>query len=267
MTAWTSPLHQTLFLEGLYSIASKASFSQDSVHAFPASCFIDCLWHCLLFTLQWQGPWSSTLGLVLCNSYPFFLLTGIYSHQSWIFIGRTDAEAETPILWPPDAKNWLIWKDPDAGKDWGQEEKRMTEDEMVGWHHRLNGHGFEWTPGVGDGRGGLACSSPWGLKESDTLSNWNELNWTYSHEFKYYLDAHNPPKLYSSSSSLSFRIIYLISFWIFHLAMECTMFKMEITIFYSKLIFPLWGQFLVNTTTIFLSKVQILDTIQALPFS
>ena len=78
-------------------------------------------------------------------------------NQSWIFIGRTDAEAETPILWPPDAKSWLIWKDPDAGKDWGQEEKGMTEDEMVGWHHRLNGHGFGWTPGVGDGQGGLVC--------------------------------------------------------------------------------------------------------------
>ena len=77
--------------------------------------------------------------------------------QSWVFIGRTDVEAETPILWPPDEKSWLIWKDPDAGKDWGQEEKGMTEDEMVGWHHQHNGHGFGWTLGVGDGQGGLAC--------------------------------------------------------------------------------------------------------------
>ena len=78
--------------------------------------------------------------------------------QSWVFIRRTDVEAETPILWPPDAKNWLIWNDPDAGKDWRQEEKGTTEDEMVGWHHRLHGHGFGWTPGVGgDGQGGLAC--------------------------------------------------------------------------------------------------------------
>ena len=77
--------------------------------------------------------------------------------QSWVFIGRTDAEAETPILWPPHVKNWLIWKDIDAWKDWGQEEKGMAEDEMVGWHHQLNGHGFGWTPGVGDGQGGLAC--------------------------------------------------------------------------------------------------------------
>ena len=88
-------------------------------------------------------------------------------NQSWIFIGRTDAEAETPILWPPDVKNWLIWKDPDTGKDWRQEEKGRTEDEIVGWHHRLNGHESEWTPGVGDGQGGLACCRPRGRKESD----------------------------------------------------------------------------------------------------
>ena len=94
--------------------------------------------------------------------------------QSWVFIGRTDVEAETPILWPPDAKSWLVWKDPDAGKDWRQE-KGMTEDEMVGWHHRLNGHEFEGTPEVGDRQGGLACCSLRGHKESDT-TEW--LNWT-----------------------------------------------------------------------------------------
>ena len=95
--------------------------------------------------------------------------------QSWVLIGKTDVETETPILWPPDGKNWLTWKDPDAGKDWGQEEKGTTEDEMVGWHHQLNGHGFGWTPGVGDGQGGLACCSPWGRKESD-MTEWR--NWT-----------------------------------------------------------------------------------------
>ena len=89
-------------------------------------------------------------------------------NQSSIFIGRTDVEAKTPILWPPDAKNWLIGKDPDAEKDWRQEEKGMTEDEMAGWHHRLDGREFEWTLGVGDGQGGLACCSPWGCKELDT---------------------------------------------------------------------------------------------------
>ena len=97
--------------------------------------------------------------------------------QSWIFIGRTDAEPETPILWPCHAKSWLIWKDPDAEKDWGQEEKGMTENEIVGWHHRLNGHGFGWTLGVGDGQGGLACCGSWGCKESD-MTEW--LNWTES---------------------------------------------------------------------------------------
>ena len=98
--------------------------------------------------------------------------------QSWVFTGRTDAEAETPILWPPDAKSWLFGKDPDAVKDWGQEEKGTTEDEMVGWHHRLDGHGFGWTPGVGDGQGGLGCCGSWGRKESDTTEwpNWTELN-------------------------------------------------------------------------------------------
>ena len=92
---------------------------------------------------------------------------------SWVFTGRTDAEAETPILWPPDAKNWLIWKDPDAGKDW-RWGKRVTEDEMVGWHHWFNGHKFEQTLGVDDGRGGLSCYSSWGRKESDTTEwpNW-----------------------------------------------------------------------------------------------
>ena len=95
-------------------------------------------------------------------------------NQSWIFIGRTDAEAETPMLWLPDEKNWLIGKDPDAGKDWRQEEKGTIEDEMVGWHHQLNGHEFEQAPGVGDGQGGLACCSPCGWRESDT-TEW--LNW------------------------------------------------------------------------------------------
>ena len=114
--------------------------------------------------------------------------------QSWVFIGRADVESETPILWPPDEKSWLIWKDPDAGKDWRQE-KGMTVDKMVGWHHWLHGHEFGWTPGVGDGQGGLACCSSWGYKELDMtehreawraavhgvtkswtwLSNWTEL--------------------------------------------------------------------------------------------
>ena len=100
-------------------------------------------------------------------------------NQSWIFIGRTDAETEASILWPSDAKNWLIGKDPDAGKDWRWEEKGTAEDEMVGWHHWLNGHEFEQAPGVRDGQGSLVCCSPWGHKESDTIEllNWTEGFW------------------------------------------------------------------------------------------
>ena len=95
--------------------------------------------------------------------------------QSWIFIGGTNAEAEALILWPPDMKNWLIGKNPDAGKGWGQEEKESTEDEMVGWHHQLKGHEFEQAPGVGDGQGSLVCCGPWSSKESDMTEL---LNWT-----------------------------------------------------------------------------------------
>ena len=102
--------------------------------------------------------------------------------QSWVFTGRTDVEAETPILWPPDAQSWLIGKDPDAGKDCGQEEKGTTEDEMVGWHHWHNGHRFGWTPGVGDGQGGLACCGSWGCKESGMTEklNWTDLHFSYN---------------------------------------------------------------------------------------
>ena len=99
-------------------------------------------------------------------------------HQSWVFTGRTDVDGETPILQQSVAKSWLIWKDPDVRKDWGQEEKGTTEDEMVGWHHWLNGHGFGWTLGGGDGQGGLVCCGSWGCKESDMTEwlNWTELN-------------------------------------------------------------------------------------------
>ena len=108
----------------------------------------------------------------------------VYSkvNQSWIFIGRTDAEAEALVLWPPDAKYWLLGKDFDAGKVWRPEEKGTIEDEMPGWHHWLNGRESEWTLGVIDGQGGLACCDSWGRKDSDTTEwlNWTELNWTDS---------------------------------------------------------------------------------------
>ena len=98
--------------------------------------------------------------------------------QSWVFFGRNDAKAETPVLWPPHAKSWLIGNDSDAGRDWGQEEKGTTEDEMAGWHHWLDGREFEWTPGDGDWQGGLVCFDSLGCKESDTTErlNWTELN-------------------------------------------------------------------------------------------
>ena len=102
-------------------------------------------------------------------------------NKPWIFIGMTDVEAEDPMLWPPDAKSWLTGKDPDAGKDWRWEKKGTTEDEMIGWHHWLNGHEFEQAPRVGDGQGDLACCSPWDHKEPDMTE---QLNWT-EHSFSY----------------------------------------------------------------------------------
>ena len=99
--------------------------------------------------------------------------------QPWDFFGRNDAKAETPVLWPPHAKSWLIGKDPDVGRDWGQEEKGTTEDEMAGWHHWLDERESEWTLGVGDGQGGLACCDSWGHKESvmTELLIWSDLIW------------------------------------------------------------------------------------------
>ena len=134
------------------------------------------------------GPWwkLSTKELMLLNCYLENTLESPLDFKeiqpvqpkgdyTWMFIGRTDVKAETPVLSPSDAKSWLIWKDPDAGKDWKKEEKGTTEDEMVGWHHQLNGHESEQTVGDGEGQGSLACCSPWGHKESDTTER---LNWT-----------------------------------------------------------------------------------------
>ena len=114
--------------------------------------------------------------------------------QSWVLIGRTDIEAETPVLWPPGAKRWLTGKDPDAGRDWGQEEKGTTEDEMVGWHHCLDGHEFEQAPGVGDGLWSLVCCNPWDCKELDMTEqlNWTELNWLDSLSFAFIRLTYNP---------------------------------------------------------------------------
>ena len=149
--------------------------------------------------------------------------------ESWVFIGRTDFEAETPILWPPDAKSWLIWKDPDAGKDWGQEEKEMTEDEMVGWCHWLNGHGFGWTPGDGDGQGGLPWCGSWGCKRSN-MTEW--LNWTEL----IYVDVGKLKKnLYLSIN------IQISSFFPFHNHLSV---EVEINIYINLILFfsvPYWN--------------------------
>ena len=119
----------------------------------------------LLNLLHWQ------VGVGMVVLYHEHHQAGTFIIIPWIDV----AEAGTPILWPPDAKNWLTKKDPDDGKDWRREEKGTTEDEMVGWHYRLNGHEFEQAPGVGDGQGSLAYCSPWGRKESDVTER---LNWT-----------------------------------------------------------------------------------------
>ena len=123
--------------------------------------------------------WTVVLGKTLESPLDCKRIQPVHSEgdQPWDFFGGNDAEAETPVLWPPHAKSWLIEKDSDAGKDWGQEEKGMTEDEMAGWHHWLNGRESEWTLGVGDGQGGLACCDSWCRKESDTTEQliWSDV--------------------------------------------------------------------------------------------
>ena len=123
--------------------------------------------------------------------------------QSWVFIGSTDVEVETPKLWPPDAESWLIWKDPDAGKDWGQEEKGMMEYETVGWHYQHNGDGFGWTPGVGDRQGGMACCDSWGHKESDMTERLNWIELKASPSCPYISSSH----LSDSNSTVIFRFL------------------------------------------------------------
>ena len=137
-------------------------------------------WVCL--ALELIGPWCFwTVVLEKTLESPLDCKENQPVHSEgdhpWDFFGRNDAKAETPVLWPPHVKSWLFGKDSDAGRDWGQEEKGMTEDEMAGWHHWLNGHESGWTPGVGDGQGGLACCDSWGCKESDTTERliWSDL--------------------------------------------------------------------------------------------
>ena len=127
--------------------------------------------------------------------------------QPWGFFGRNDAKAETPVLWPPHAKSWLFGKDSDAGRNCGQEEKGMTEDEMAGWYHWLDGGESEWTPGVGDGQGGLACCDSWGHKESDTTKR---LNWTECFHLQDRIYVHYQSKcLIASMKMNNFRNVFL----------------------------------------------------------
>ena len=133
--------------------------------------------------IQQSHCWAYTLEKTLESPLDCKEIQAVHSKgdQSWVFFGRNDAKAETPIFWPPHVKSWLIGKDSDAGRDCGQEEKGMTEDEMAGWHHRFDGRESEWTLGVGDGQGGPECCDSWGCKESNTTErlNWTELNWSF----------------------------------------------------------------------------------------
>ena len=143
--------------------------------------------------------------------------------QPWDFFGRNDAKAETPVLWPPDAESWLIGKDSDAGRDWGQEEKGMIEDEMAGWHHWLKGRESEWTPGVGDRQGGLTCCNSWGHKESDMTEclNWTELKQHIKKQIYYFANKGPSSQGYCFSSGhvwmweLDYKESWVLKNWCF----------------------------------------------------
>ena len=147
--------------------------------------------------------WTVVLEKTLESPLDYKEIQSVHSKgdQSWIFFGRNDAKAETPVLWPPHAKSWLIGKDTEAGRDWEQEEKGMTEDEMAGWHHRLSGREFEWTPGDGDGQGGLGCCDSWGRKESDMTErlSWTELKSAFGFNTKNFSQR---PKAYQNSKNM-----------------------------------------------------------------
>ena len=171
----------------------------EKVHLIKAMVFLVVMYRCESWTIKesWAPKnwcfWIVALEKTLESPLDCKEIQPLHpkGDQSWMFIGRTDAKTEIQILWPPHTKSWLISKDHDAGRDWGQEEKGTTEDEMAGWHHWLDGHEFEWTPGVGDGQGGLVCCDSWNCNESDTTEqlNWTELKaeclQAVSSEFRY----------------------------------------------------------------------------------
>ena len=153
---------------------SSQSYGSSSSHVWMWE-----LGHKVSWALKNLFFWTVVLEKTLESPLNFKEIQPVHpkGNQPWIFIGRTHAEAEAPILWPPDVKNWLFRKDSDAGKDWGLEEKGTKEDEMVGWHHRLNGHAFDQALRVGDGQGSLVWCSPWGCKELDTTERLNWRSW------------------------------------------------------------------------------------------
>ena len=182
MTPWTSAHQASLYFTISWSLLKLISIesvmpSKNLILCHPLHLLLSIFPSIRVFSnesvlrIRWLKYWTLESPLDCKEIHPVHSKGG----QSWVFIGRNDAQAEAPILWPPDAKNWLIRKDSDAGKDWRWEEKGTTENEMVGWYHWLNGLEFEQTLRVGDGQGSLACCSPLGCKESDT-TEW--LNWT-----------------------------------------------------------------------------------------
>ena len=164
-------------------IKKQSHYLSTKVHLVKAMVFLVVIYGFLTYKESWVLKnwcfWTVVLEKILDSPLDCKEIQPVHpkGNQFWIFIQRTDVEAETPILWLPDAKNWLLGKDLNAEKDWRREEKGMTEDEVVGWHHQLNAHEFEQAHGVGGGQGSLACCSPWHYKESDTTErlNWIEL--------------------------------------------------------------------------------------------
>ena len=160
--------------------------------SFPVTLFVK---ERLKDNCDYLGPTTVVLEKTLESPLDCKEIQPIYSEgdQPWVFFGRNDTKAETPVLWPPHEKSWLIEKDSDDGREQGQEEKGTTEDEMAGWHHRLNGCESEWTPGVGDGQGGLACCDSWGRKESDTTERLNWLTDRFMYDKIYTEPTHRNP--------------------------------------------------------------------------
>ena len=161
-------------------LKSRAITLPTKVHLVKTMVFPVVMYGCEGWTIKKAECWRIDTFELWCWRRLLKEIQPVHSKgdQSWVFTGRTNVEAETPILWPPDVKNWLIWKDPDAGKDWRQEEKGTTEDEMVGWHHWHDGITIDMSLSklrVGDGQESLVCCSPWGCKESDTT----EVTWQY----------------------------------------------------------------------------------------